>query len=115
MNAPRQPTDGAKRDLEYDNWVFDTKWTMPLFNERHSLTMGGQWREQKFKDTLVSAPLNLSQYQWALFAENEWRIVDDLALTLARAMTATSSSAASGARAATWSGTPRRPGPSRAA
>ena len=44
--------------------------------------MGGQWREQKFKDTLVSAPLNLSQYQWALFAENEWRIVDDLALTL---------------------------------
>ena len=24
MNAPRQPTDGAKRDLEYDNWVFDT-------------------------------------------------------------------------------------------
>ena len=82
MNAPRQPTDGAKRDLEYDNWVFDTKWTMPLFNERHSLTMGGQWREQKFKDTLVSAPLNLSQYQWALFAENEWRIVDDLALTL---------------------------------
>ncbi|WZB72022.1 TonB-dependent receptor [Achromobacter xylosoxidans] len=31
---------------------------------------------------LVSAPLNLSQYQWALFAENEWRIVDDLALTL---------------------------------
>ena len=81
MNAPRQPTDGAKRDLEYDNWVFDTKWTMPLFNERHSLTMGGQWREQ-FKDTLVSAPLNLSQYQWALFAENEWRIVDDLALTL---------------------------------
>ena len=55
MNAPRQPTDGAKRDLEYDNWVFDTKWTMPLFNERHSLTMGGQWREQKFKDTLVSA------------------------------------------------------------
>ena len=55
---------------------------MPLFNERHSLTMGGQWREQKFKDTLVSAPLNLSQYQWALFAENEWRIVDDLALTL---------------------------------
>ena len=34
------------------------------------------------QDTLVSAPLNLSQYQWALFAENEWRIVDDLALTL---------------------------------
>ena len=72
--------------------------------------MGGQWREQ-FKDTLVSAPLNLSQYQWALFAENEWRIVDDLALTLgARYDRNASSSAASGARAATWSGTPRRRG-----
>ncbi len=82
MNAPRQPTDGAPRDLEYDNWVFDTKWTMPLFNDRHLLTMGGQWRDQSFKDTLVTAPLNLKQYQWALFAEDEWRIVDDVALTL---------------------------------
>lgn len=82
MSTPRQPSDGAQRDLEYENWVFDTKWTMPLFNDRHNLTMGGQWREQKFKDTLVSAPLNLRQYQWALFAEDEWRIVDDLALTM---------------------------------
>ncbi|KCV63936.1 TonB-dependent receptor plug domain protein [Bordetella bronchiseptica 99-R-0433] len=82
MSTPRQPSDGEKRDLEYENWVFDTKWTMPLFNDRHNLTMGGQWREQKFKDTLVSAPLNLRQYQWALFAEDEWRIVDDLALTM---------------------------------
>ncbi|WP_447989919.1 TonB-dependent receptor domain-containing protein [Achromobacter spanius] len=81
MNWPRRPTDGDKRDLEYDNWVFDTKWTTPLFNERHNLTMGGQWREQHFKDTLVSAPLDQRQYQWALFAEDEWRIVDDLALT----------------------------------
>ena len=30
----------------------------------------------------MSAPLNLRQYQWALFAEDEWRIVDDLALTM---------------------------------
>ncbi|MGY6269511.1 TonB-dependent receptor domain-containing protein [Achromobacter denitrificans] len=82
MNAPRRPSDGDKRDLEYDNWVLDTKWTMPLFNERHNLTMGGQWREQHFKDTLVSAPLDMKQYQWALFAEDEWSIVDDLALTL---------------------------------
>ncbi|KDC62064.1 TonB-dependent receptor plug domain protein [Bordetella bronchiseptica MBORD595] len=82
MSTPRQPSDGEKRELEYENWVFDTKWTMPLFNDRHNLTMGGQWREQKFKDTLVSAPLNLRQYQWALFAEDEWRIVDDLALTM---------------------------------
>jgi len=81
MSTPRQPTDGASRDLEYDNWVFDTKWTMPLFNDRHNLTLGGQWREQQFKDTLVSAPLNLRQYQWALFAEDEWRIVDSVALT----------------------------------
>ena len=81
MNAPRQPTDGAKRDLEYDNWVFDTKWTMPLFNERHSSPWAASGASRSSK-TLVSAPLNLSQYQWALFAENEWRIVDDLALTL---------------------------------
>jgi len=82
MSAPRQPTDGDPRKLEYDNWTFDTKWTMPLFNERHNLTVGGQWREQHFVDSLASAPLDLKQWQWALFAEDEWRIVDDLALTL---------------------------------
>ena len=82
MSAPRQPTDGERRKLEYDNWIFDTKWTMPLFNDRHNLTVGGQWREQSFVDSLVSAPLDLKQWQWALFAEDEWRIVDDLALTL---------------------------------
>jgi len=82
MSAPRQPTDGERRKLEYDNWIFDTKWTMPLFDDRHNLTVGGQWREQSFVDSLVSAPLDLKQWQWALFAEDEWRIVDDLALTL---------------------------------
>ncbi|OZI22834.1 ferric siderophore receptor [Bordetella genomosp. 7] len=82
MSSPRQPADGTSRKLEYDNWVFDTKWTMPLFNDRHNLTVGGQWREQKFVDSLASAPLDLTQWQWALFAEDEWRIVDDLALTL---------------------------------
>jgi len=82
MSSPRRPTDGTPRKLEYDNWVFDTKWNTPLFDNRHNLTVGGQWRQQHFVDSLITAPLDLKQWQWALFAEDEWRIVDDVALTV---------------------------------
>lgn len=82
MSFPRLATDGDARKLKYDNLVIDSKWNLSLLDGTHNLTFGGQWREQKFVDGLVSAPLNLKQTQWALFAENEWRIVDDFALTL---------------------------------
>ncbi|MAK56697.1 MAG: ferric siderophore receptor [Pusillimonas sp.] len=82
MSIPRQPSDGQPRKLKYDNLVLDSKWNWSLLDDTHNLTFGGQWREQKFVDGLVSAPLNLKQWQWALFVEDEWRIVDDFALTL---------------------------------
>lgn len=81
VSRPAKAVDGTARDLKYDNLVFDSKWNWSLLDDTHNLTFGGQWREQKFVDTLAAGPLDLTQWQWALFAEDEWRIVDDLALT----------------------------------
>lgn len=81
MSSPRTAIDGTPRDLTYDNLVLDSKWNWSLLDDTHNLTFGGQWREQKFTDGLVTAPLDLKQWQWALFLEDEWRIVDNFALT----------------------------------
>lgn len=82
MSVPRLSTDGAPRKLQYDNLVLDSKWNWALLDDTHNLTFGGQWREQKFQDGLVTSPLDLKQWQWALFIEDEWRIVENFALTL---------------------------------
>lgn len=82
MSVPRLSTDGSARTLKYDNMVIDSKWNWALFDDTHNLTLGGQWRDQKFQDGLVTAPLDLKQWQWALFLEDEWRIVENFALTL---------------------------------
>jgi outer membrane receptor for ferrienterochelin and colicins len=83
MSIPRRPTDGTSREIEYNNVVLDSKLTMPLLNDRHFLTLGGQYWRQTLKDTYVDLTRNnMSQYQWALFVENEWRMRDDLALTV---------------------------------
>lgn len=82
MSVPRLSTDGAPRKLQYDNLVLDSKWNWSLLDDTHNLTFGGQWREQKFQDGLVTSPLDLKQWQWALFIEDEWRIVENFALTL---------------------------------
>lgn len=70
---------GADRELETTNLVFDTKLVAPV-GESNLLTVGGQWWEAEMDDGLALE--TFEQTTWALFAENEWRIRDDLALTL---------------------------------
>lgn len=49
----------------------------------HSLSLGGQYRKEKLKDQSNKIPGNseLDRYSWALFAEDEWLITNDFALT----------------------------------
>src|SRR5690606_2418262 len=72
-------TIGADRELKTTNTVLDSKLVMPL-GERHVATIGGQWWDAKLEDGLL--PEKHDQTMWALFAEDEWRILDRLALTL---------------------------------
>ncbi|MFT4174001.1 MAG: TonB-dependent receptor [Rhodocyclaceae bacterium] len=83
MHRPRRADDGTPRKLQYDNYIFDAKLVSPFMNDRHWLTVGGQYWKQKLEDTLAENPQQkFDQYQWALFAEDEWRIIQPLALTV---------------------------------
>ena len=70
---------GSDRELKATNLVFDSKLVMPL-GEANLLTLGGQWWEAELDDGIALD--TFEQTTWALFAENEWRIRDDLALTV---------------------------------
>ena len=69
---------GDPRTLEATNTIFDTK----LFSRwnNHTFTVGGQFWDAEMIDGVAPAPYG--HEQWALFAEDEWRFTDALALTL---------------------------------
>ncbi len=82
VTAPPKPINGTPRDIKYDNINVDTKWVAPLFSDSHLLTVGASYWQQRFKDTLDENPTQFfDQYQWALFAEDEWYILENLSLT----------------------------------
>ncbi|UYV18335.1 TonB-dependent receptor [Halomonas qaidamensis] len=69
---------GAPRELETTNTVLDSKYVMPLGD--HMTTVGLQWWDAELDDGLANE--TFEQTTWSLFAEDEWLIRDDLALTL---------------------------------
>ncbi|KAF0810298.1 TonB-dependent receptor [Alcanivorax sp. S71-1-4] len=84
---PQNPTNtgipgknvGDPRELETTNVVADTK-LMTGLGDSHFLTVGAQWWKAEMTDGVATT--DFEQTTWALFAEDEWRILDDLALTL---------------------------------
>jgi len=73
------PSIGTARQLETTNTVFDTKLVAPL-GDSHILTVGGQYWRASMTDGLVTEKFKQDTY--ALFAEDEWSLTDDLMLTL---------------------------------
>ena len=70
---------GADRELDTTNLVFDTKLVAPM-GDAHVGTLGAQWGKAEMTDGIAQE--TFEQKTWALFAEDEWRLRDDLALTL---------------------------------
>src|SRR5690606_1150840 len=73
------PSIGAAREIETTNTVFYTKFIAPV-GEAHVLTVGGQYWRAYMTDSLISD--KYEQDTFALFAEDEWSLTDDLMLTL---------------------------------
>nr|WP_290697365.1 TonB-dependent receptor [Halomonas sp. UBA3074] len=69
---------GDPRELETTNTVLDSKFIMPLGN--HMTTVGMQWWDAELDDGLAGE--TFEQTTWSLFAEDEWLLREDLALTL---------------------------------
>lgn len=70
--------EGGPRQLENENRVFDTKLVTDIGPNK--LALGGQYLEAELVDGVAPAAFEFEQ--WALFAENEWRINDALNLTV---------------------------------
>ncbi|WP_035817333.1 TonB-dependent receptor domain-containing protein [Janthinobacterium sp. RA13] len=68
---------GSARTLEVESQVFDTKLVMPL--GKHMATVGAQWWKAEMTDGV--APKTFEFTQKALFVEDEWQVLENLALT----------------------------------
>ncbi len=67
---------GSDRTLENENWVFDTKGTWSV--DRHTVTLGGQVWDAEMIDGVATDPFEHTQ--WALFAEDEWRLIRNVSV-----------------------------------
>jgi outer membrane receptor for ferrienterochelin and colicins len=76
--APGGKPAGSPRTLESTSTIFDTKLVTSL--DTHMLSVGAQWWEAKMTDAIATRQFD--QKQIGIFAEDEWRIRKDLALTL---------------------------------
>lgn len=70
---------GEDRLLENRDIILDSKFVAPIGN--HMVTLGGQYIDAELKDGTAGNE-TFEQTSWALFAEDEWMLRDDLALTL---------------------------------
>lgn len=72
---------GSDRTLEIKTTILDSKLILPIDTSwgEHLLTVGGQWQDGKMTDAVATNDFKYEQ--WALFVENEYRPIHDLALT----------------------------------
>ena len=75
---PGVPGAGTARTLEATNTIYDTKLLSTW--RQHTFTLGAQYWDAEMIDGV--APTAFSHQQWAVFAEDEWRFADALALTV---------------------------------
>ncbi len=78
--------DNPGRNMFLKNTEFNSQITMPLGGGQHLTTLGVSYQKENLEDLgnqlVVANPITqLSRYQWALFAENEWSVTKSLALT----------------------------------
>ncbi|WP_280540482.1 ligand-gated channel protein [Chromohalobacter sp. 11-W] len=78
----REATDNKSRDIEITNTVANTQWVLPLSG--HIVTLGANYEKEELDDqntNQISDRTQVSNYQWALFAEDEWLLTQDFSLT----------------------------------
>ncbi|MCT7908086.1 TonB-dependent receptor [Arcobacter lacus] len=70
--------------IEFDTISANSQGT--YFFDNNSLTVGANYKKENLEDGATSSMNNdivkMERYQWALFAEDTWSVIDDLALTL---------------------------------
>jgi outer membrane receptor for ferrienterochelin and colicins len=81
----RETFDNRGRLMKITNTNADTSWTLPVLSS-NMLTVGASYLKQELTDQngnqLATGIKNIDRSQWALFAENEWRVSEAFALTV---------------------------------
>ncbi|MGR5266974.1 TonB-dependent receptor domain-containing protein [Vibrio astriarenae] len=71
----QEVVENVGRELEVENTNFNTQWSMPL--AEHYLTVGLSYSKQ----ALDNNEFIFKNSQWSMYAENEWYMTEDFALT----------------------------------
>ncbi|EMH4162766.1 ligand-gated channel protein [Pluralibacter gergoviae] len=79
----QEKTNNPGREMKSFNTILNTQ--NQIFLGDHTLTVGGQYRHEKLRDTgnqlqAADGLSKLTRWSWALFAEDEWAIVDNFSL-----------------------------------
>ena len=79
----QEKTNNPGRQMKSFNTILNTQ--NQIFLGDHTLTVGGQYRHEKLRDTgnqlqAADGLSKLTRWSWALFAEDEWAIVDNFSL-----------------------------------
>ncbi|MBI6299013.1 ligand-gated channel protein [Proteus mirabilis] len=77
----RDESRNPSRKMDYDDTTVRNQ-TVFMFGD-HMLSVGGQYRYEELKDegNKLKGNNKLDRYSWALFAEDEWTLTNDFALT----------------------------------
>ncbi|WP_043526952.1 ligand-gated channel protein [Litchfieldella xinjiangensis] len=78
----REQSENKKREMEITNTIFDTNLVMPL--GAHIVTVGGRYEEESLEDATsnqISDRTNVESSQYALYAEDEWLLTQNVSLT----------------------------------
>lgn len=79
----QEETNNPGREMKSYNTIFNTQ--NQIFLGDHTLTVGGQYRYEKLRDNgnqleAADGLSKLTRWNWALFAEDEWAILDNFSL-----------------------------------
>ncbi|CDH01381.1 ligand-gated channel protein [Xenorhabdus bovienii] len=80
----RDESNNPGREMKFADTLFNNQTTFVLGD--HTLSVGGQYRYENLRDNenkmMSEKGVNkLTRWSWALFAENEWQMTNDFALT----------------------------------
>ncbi|MBW3138565.1 TonB-dependent receptor [Ferrimonas balearica] len=79
----QESTENLGRDITITNFTANSQWTLPL--DAHYLSLGVTWLRSELEDhstNINGSQTEISNDQWSLFAEDEWLMLDNFALTV---------------------------------
>lgn len=71
---------GTDRTLENTDFVADTHIVMPIAD--HKITVGAEYKEAEIADDIAGVGSKFKKDSLSFYAEDEWRLLDSVALTL---------------------------------